>query len=437
MDALASPVHAVRGLLITLTLAWAASDAGAQPLTLDDAVARAGAQSPELRAGQARLDGEAGRRTSARAWFPSNPRVEVGVITDAIFRGQGEGSFDVRFEQELELFGQRGRRIAVVDSEIAGLGFELAAVRLQVRAQATAAYAELRFQEQRVTALTDAVDQVARLDDAAQRRSTAGDIGDAERVLIHADLVSARAEARSAAAERTAAQARLNRLIGLPPDAATTTVGDLPTGPPPAALDELLRTARERRPELRAGAQRVTTADREIELRRRERLPNPTIAIGYSRDRSVFTGADVQPAGAFTRLADADSLFAVSVVVPIPVFRTGRGEIDTARARRAEAAAELEGLRASIDATVAAARAHYDEARQRALDLQAVATELATTLELYEHAYTGGKLDLLAFLVVRDRGLRAQVAALTARHDAAIALGELELATGGTLDTTP
>jgi len=332
---------------------------------------------------------------------------------DAPLGGTGEWSIDVGIGQELEIFGQRGLRIAIADADRRAQRLELEATRQRVRAEARAAYFDVMFAERRAVALERVAEQAARLDEAARLRANAGAIGNAERVMISADLAEARAEARTARADVLVAQSHLAILIGQPPETVTTTIGNPTIGPPPPPLATLLTQARDRRLDLRATTEAVTASKRELDLRRRERLPNPTLLLSYSK---------------------ADDFVGLSVAVGLPLFRTGRGEIAQARGRIAEALAERDQLRAGIDESVAVARARYDEARQRAVDLTAVEAELETLVERYEQAYSSGSLDLTAFLAVRDRILHSQLAALTARHDAVTTWTALEVAVGGDLE---
>jgi len=405
------------GLVTWLVAVGTPVAALADALPLAEALATAEARSPDVRAAQARIEQGRGRRTVAGYVLPSNPTVDLGFKSDVLFEARSEKAFDVGLEQELEIFGQRGLRIDVAETDLAARQLDLAASQLTVRAAVTAAYFDLMFRERRVAAFADVVEQATRLAEAARRRLAAGDIAEAEYQLVAAELVNVRAEARRAEAERIAAQARLNGLVGRPSASATVTAGDFPPAVTAVPLDRLLAWAHDRRPEIRAAAKDVEARGAEVALRQRERLPNPTLALGYSYDRTVIDGES--------------QFLGIRLSLPLPFVRSGRGEIQEARGQRAEAAARRDGLLASLDADVAIARARQDEARQRVADYAELEGKLGATLQLYEKAYTSGKIDLAEFLAVRDRVLRATFAALEARHDAAVASAELELAVGG------
>lgn len=73
------------------------------------------AQNPELRAARESLKVAESARSKARLWLPSNPILELDYTTDRYFSNEGEGGFRAGISQELEVAGQRGRRIHVAD----------------------------------------------------------------------------------------------------------------------------------------------------------------------------------------------------------------------------------------------------------------------------------------------------------------------------------
>jgi cobalt-zinc-cadmium efflux system outer membrane protein len=419
---------------MAVTCAAAASIPALAPaanLSLNEALAAAEKRSPLVREAEAAVEEAAGARDTASALAPANPELDVSFRTDRPFANQGEWGLDLGLTQELEIFGQRGLRLRVADAEVSVAKLELAATRLAVRARVALVYWQVVYQERRTAALAQVVDLATRLEAAARARLAAGDVPEAEHTLLRADLVAARAELRAAEADRDAARARLNVLVGRPATEATATTDELPALAPAAPLDALLARARERSPELAAARQELAARDADVALARRERLPNPTIGVGYAFERSAFDHHDVVPSGAFDTLSDSDHFLGLSLSIPLPIFRTGGGEVRRARGARGAAQARLDGVDARLVEEVTAARARYEQARASAADYAEVVAELATLLDRYEKAYVDGKVGLTELLAVRDRVLAATLAALEARHDAAVAAVELELAVGG------
>ncbi len=418
--------HVVTTALVALLVPLGAR---AERLRLEDALVRAEARNPDVRAARARAAQGSGRRSIAGYLVPSKPSVELAWRSDRVFADTGERSVDVGLEQELEIFGQRGLRIDLAEAELAALRSEISAVRLALKARVTVAYFELMYQERRAGASRLIAEQAARLEEAARRRLAARDISEGEYTLIAADRTSALADAAEAESDRLEAGARLNVLIGRAGSADTTTAGDFPLLRPAEAPGNLAAQARARRSDLAAAAREVTAREREVRLRNRERLPNPVLSVGYARDRSVLGPEDFS--GVSAQAVDSDQFLALGIRFSLPLLRTGSGEVAEARGRRAEAEARRDGLAASIDEEVTSLWARHERARQQIDGYAAIEPKLANTIALYEKAYAAGQIDLAGFLAVRDRVLKVTLAALKARRDGAAAAAELERAAGG------
>ncbi len=413
-----------------VALIGGSATAHAGQISVDDALAAAEARNPAVAEAEARVAQASGRGITAAQWVPSRPELALGVESDALFARDGEGALDVGISQELELFGQRGLRIRVAREDRAARSFDVDDERRRLRAETQAAYYELMFQERRLALAADVAETATRLVESARQRVGAGDLGEAELELLVGDLALARSDRRAAEGDAGVARAALDRLIGENDGAATATTGDFPALTASGDAGALAARAVDERPDLAAAARDLATARAEVALRRRERLPNLTVSIGYVYDRGVLGADDFSPP-VIDRAFDADHLFTVGLSLPLPLFRSNAGEVAQARGRTAEAEARQAGIEARIGEDVAAAVARRDAARDRIGELDEAATAVATTLARYEKAWTEKHIDLAEYLAIRDRVLAVQVSALEARRDGAVADAELERAVGG------
>src|SRR5437764_337765 len=185
-------------------------------LRLADALVRAQAASPVVQAAAADLDAARGRLRQARL-IPANP-----VLSDDLARhsAPGEDTKDRggQLEQEIEVGGQRGLRIAAADHDVAHAGYLLADRRRTVDGEVRRAFFGLAAADRRQQLAAERLALAARLAEAARRRARAGEV-DALDVRL-AELETARAEQERTAAEtqRSRAAARLAVAIGAPPD---------------------------------------------------------------------------------------------------------------------------------------------------------------------------------------------------------------------------
>jgi cobalt-zinc-cadmium efflux system outer membrane protein len=116
--------------------------------------------------------------------------------------------------------------------------------------------------------------------------------------------------------------------------------------PPAAPLDELLRMAIERRPDMASRLEEIRRADTETSLQRALRSPNLTVGGGYKRS------------------GDYNS-FVVGVTVPLKIFNRNEGGILRADAERMQAANLLAAVRKEIELDVQQARNAVEVNRQR------------------------------------------------------------------------
>jgi cobalt-zinc-cadmium efflux system outer membrane protein len=132
-------------------------------------------------------------------------------------------------------------------------------------------------------------------------------------------------------------------LIGALPVSGQTSEPELP---PRAPLNELLRIALERRPDLASRLQVRMRADTETSLQRAIRSPNITVGGGYKR-------------------VDFDNSFVLGVTIPLKVFNRNEGGILRADAEQMLAANLVAAVRKEIELDVQQAYNAVEINRQR------------------------------------------------------------------------
>jgi outer membrane protein TolC len=133
----------------------------------------------------------------------------------------------------------------------------------------------------------------------------------------------------------------LARVTGLPPTDQYQIADDVPFSPAPAvSVEEAVKQAIERRPDLKAADAQVRAAERSRSAARAERLPSLSVAADYG-----VIG---------TNLAQSHGTFSVAGTVHIPIWQGGRtaGEIEQTDAALAQRRAEMEDLRGRIESDV-------------------------------------------------------------------------------------
>ena len=299
------------------------------PLTRDDVVACALAGHPGVRAAEYGREAAMGRKHSARTLLPSNPTVEVTVAQRVGMRAPDR---DVnvygRLSQEIEIGGQRRKRIAVADAGLVQAQARIELTRRDIAADALRAFFEvLAAQEQRAM-----IGRIARSNETLvelARSSEAAGLGSALTADV-AVAASVRVQRQQVEADRrvATASATLTGLIGNDPAVGGVTVrGELTPLTLPADLAALVDAALLRRAEIELARAEREVFLKQVELYRRSRVPNPSVVLYGQRD------------GFAERVLGGG--IALPIPLPSPLGRSFAGQIAEHKALARQAEAEV------------------------------------------------------------------------------------------------
>jgi cobalt-zinc-cadmium efflux system outer membrane protein len=393
------------------------------PRTSSDVVRCALDQSPDVASALAELQALAGRRDTARVLLPSNPVlsfVGAGRRPSALEGDAGRTFFNwyVTLSQELEVGGQRGARVAMVDAEIGAATHRLAVARQEVAAFALAAWFEVLATEEAL-GLALEVEQVAKtLADLAEARLKESLISPVDADLARSEAVRARLVRFEVGRRRDEARVVLAVLLGLDPGALTTheTLASQALADDLAAGEKaLVERALSLRGEVGAAEMERGVAERRVSLLRRERVPNPTLSVFAQRD-----GLDEPVYGGGLSLP---------IPLPAPVGHTRAGEIAEATARVEQGRLAIDRVRRQVRAETARAFADY-AARRSALS--AIPPELLPRLRqdlaALAEGVTSRQLSIREALIAQRSLIETLQAALDAQLAFALAWVELHRA---------
>lgn len=395
-----------------------AAPAAAQPvgpeLTLEAALAEAEARSPELRAAEAAVE-EARGRLVAAGTYPYNPAIAV----EGADRTGPEGSTTDRgiaLSQEVEIAGQRGKRLATARADLEAAEDRYARRRREVLAAVERPFAEtVRDRELRAVAQVD-LDLTRNLLVFEERRLEAGAGTQIEVNLARAVAGRAVRGLQEATAAWQEAGARLAEAVGLDPSAPPTPAGGLPVAPaalPP--LEELTRRALAQRSDLAALRRDRERAERRVTLERSLAVPN--LALGASASRE-----------------EGDDLLGLWVGIGIPAFNRNQGGIAEARGAVNRTGAELASAELVARREVSAAYSHHQAAAEALTALRGLVVEtLEENLDLLRRAVEAGELSATDVLLLRRELVEGQREQIEAAGEVWLARTDLELAVGGDL----
>lgn len=389
-------------------IAWAAT-AHAQSLSEADAVARALASSPRLRAARARsaqvAADERARRTVA------NPSIRVQQESAAGVRDRF-----VLVEQELALDGRRGLLAQAAVHAVGAADAQVLADAQVVRRDTRAAYTQLLAAEARERVLANGLTTLEALTERLRAREQAGDGSAFDRLRTERELADFMADRRATATAVSVARAQLAAAIGESAGGATLTASDdLARLPAPATLDTVLDAARTRRPALRAAQADIDRLTFERRAAARLSWVQPFVSGGWKQTDDG---------------GRADSGYAFSLGVAVPVFRRGVAETTSIANALLGAEATRDAVTREIDTEVRVAHAQAVDGRARAAAYAEEALARSRDLvRIATLAYDEGEIGILELLDAHRTLLGAELRTLDLRVEARLAAIALDYST--------
>jgi outer membrane protein TolC len=409
-------------LMLGVPVAWAA-EAVSLSQQLAALVAEALANNPEIAAARNELDAAQQRVPAAGAF--ADPMLELGVINapiDSLNLERDEMTMKMLgLGQRLPFPGKRELRRAVAAADAASIALAVQETSNRIARDVRVAYEELALNEEarRIIVRTrSALEQLAAL---ARSRHEVGQATQNDVLDAHIELERLNVESLQLAAENTALQKDLQRLLGRigPAPLVNAAAPELAADPEMALASS--NHAIDRRPQLLALESLVERNSRAIDLAQREYYPDFDVKLQYGqRDRAP----DGMP---------RDDMVSLTVGFNLPIWRKARLEPQVAEARALRRQAQdllltqqLE-TQAALDTQLALARQWRETAGAYRNTLLPQARAAAASALA---AYRVGRVDFLTLRLaqLREFELSTDLARAIASHNRAIA--EVDLLVG-------
>jgi outer membrane protein, heavy metal efflux system len=403
-------ISPLRTALLAAALAFPATAAKAEPITLDQAVARALAASPQAEADGAAVD--AARAARNQAGVRPNPNVTVeaeNAIGTGPYNVLGQAEITATYSQTIERGGRRQARVALAERDIAVVEAAGMINRLDLAARVQRAFMDVLIADARLQIAQSRLSIEQGLRTEAVRRVRGYRDPLFVETAANARVREAELAVEQAVSERSAAVALLASFWGedgtdLQPQ------GDVLT---PSANGRAL-----------AGADAML-AEAELERAR--------AAIAYERTRAT---RDYTLSGGARFLRETNDVALVaSITIPLGRYDRNEGNIARAEAERRQIEFRAEAERQNRQRMLVNLIARAEAARQRASRLVAEVYPLNTrTLEQVREGYNRGGFNFQnvqdaadAILATQDdwlnaiteyRDLLTEIDRLTGRFDA-------------------
>lgn len=394
-------------------------------MTVDEVVARALADNPELRAARAGIDAAVGRLR--QAGLRPNPMLELG--------GQKalspDNNLTATLTLPLDLGGRKDGRVAVAERELAMKRAEVAdrerRLRGDVRMKAgevLAAQRDLHVARELLQANRQAVGII-------QQRVGHGAAGALEENLALVEVYRLEASEKLLASRVEVATLQLKALAGMAPDAPLQLRGDLGSAIVAGDRIEAVARALAGRADLEAARAEVAAARARIQKEEAESRWDASVSIGYMRQDFGFNLMGLTAQGQTRPIQDVFHYFGGAVSIMLPVRNRNQGNIAATRAEADAAERRVEFATLIVRQEVEATFTQYEAAR-RGLEIfeRGVRGIARRNLDVIRQSYELGRGSLLDVIAEQRRYIdieKGYTDALKQVYDAAV---EVERAVG-------
>lgn len=409
-------MRSIPSFLLIVLLCYPVPGQGQEPfsLTLPQALELARTQNPELQAARQNIAIARGRLVRARYLNQFNPELGGSAARRSFAElPGGSNDYDITLSQELEVAGQRGKRIDEAETNQAKVTQQVSDVERRILAQVKDAFYRALYLKRRLKLFREVETLNRKLQSIAGARFQAGDIAKMEVNVAEVRLGQSRKDTIVAERDYRNALQALERLVGLEPVGRTGPIGELTVTPQTFSLDRLLRLAQENRPDLQAAALEQRRLQAEKELTRRLIVPNPSLQAFYRNEEA------------------GDTIVGGGLSFPLPVFDRKQAELTQLAGRTSQARYEQQDVELRIQQEVQDAWRSYEAAKEEVGVFETAVLERAEeNFVLMETAYREGKIDLLQVVVVQNDLVNAQFSYVDSLWNYWLARTALERAVG-------
>lgn len=386
-------------------------------LSLDSAIKLALERNLELKAKREELGIAEGRLIKANLPIQFNPELD-GDLANRRLKKPEEGfpknlfQGGVSLMQEFEIAGQPTHRREAAQRNLDKVKFEVGDFERTLRFRVTELFLKLLNSEAKIKQAQRIVEVRTRLHEASKTRLSLGDIPGIQLIISEFEFNRARSELIGLQREHEELIARFKTEIASQDDRRIEIQGELGRTPLSFSLQELLKAALDRRPDLAAFERERKVAEAEESLTRAERIPNVKFGVFYERD-------------------DKDNIVGGKISIPIPFFDRKQGELREVLARKNIANLSYLNRRQTLEREI---RSAYNRLRLAERDISLYPDDALKkfdeNLDLYQKAYQEGALDLADVIVFQNQVVEARLKFIDTLTVYNLSLAELKFQAG-------
>jgi cobalt-zinc-cadmium efflux system outer membrane protein len=373
-------------------------------LSLDEAVARALAQEPSLRASRTTVDVARGMQMQAG--------LRKNMAFSAELRGEPGGNDNqtmLSVEWPLDLFRRKGR-VAVAAREVTATELSVADRERLLASEVRARFGDVLAAVRDLTVLEELVAASGRQLDLLRARVEEGASPPLDRDLVAVEARRLDADRLLQLGRAERAMFDLKRVLGVPATDSLRikeTLEDVVSRESAAPLRTT--NAAEQRPDVRAAQNRMAVSDAKIDRAGRDGRMDVSVFGGYMRMAAGFPQFGLSTAGTPEPIRGVFHYVTGGATVTLPIFNRNQGEVAVARAERAGAVAAHDAARLTAETEIAAAHASDQRAQEA---VRVYGTEVRTlarqNLDVVRQSYELGRTTIFEVLAEQKRYLEQE-----------------------------
>ncbi|MBN9506648.1 MAG: TolC family protein [Altererythrobacter sp.] len=394
----------MRLLFFAPLLAAIPAAAFADPLTFDEALARAADEAPSLQARALAVD--ARRSAATAAGQLPDPRLGVALDNFPVsgppaftYAGESMTMARVGISQDVPNLAKRHARTGRAEADIDVAEADRVVEAREIRVATALAWIDLAYAGQRLTAINDVLGRLSELAPAAVAGMASGTSRPAQALEIRQAIADLKDRRSQVVADVARATTVLAHWTGDPHPETEGMIPDFAVDP------DRLRGAIEHNPTLLAAIARTSQAEAGVTVARAEKRPDWSFDLSYGRRAERY-----------------GDMVSIGATVTLPLFTSKRqnpmidASIADAGAARADEENVRRGLMADLDAGIADHLMHHEQ-WQRARDTLLPLARQRADLEIA--SYAAGRASLTDMIAAQ--AMLADASLSTLDREAAVA----------------
>lgn len=397
----------------------------AGPHPVEDYIAVALSQNPQIQAARKRVEARAHRVPQAASledpmlgvmgfpFFPNVPQTASGRATAGITASQ-----------RVPWFGKLQTAAEAAEAETDMARAELATAELDVIEQVKLAYYQLYFVQQAIRTTDENRKLLQDLADIAEARYRVGAVSQQDALRAQVEVSNLDNELIRLGQELESAQAELARVLHISPETELRAVTELPEEQVPHDIQHLYELAIAARPELHAQLAVVERDHRLVELARLQYFPDLILSVDWR---------EMRRSGSISPVADGIDDVGLGLMINVPLYRK---RLDAGvREAEAQAVSDARGYDSLRDRTLKEVKDLFARVRSQErlarLFRDDIIPKSDQTLRVSMQDYQVGRIDFLQLIDNWQQLLQFRIALYELESQLRQSLASLERVVGG------